>query len=73
MDVYKVDRGLDMMEGLHTYLYTAKIAVSRSIISKKSSAAMIVVAVIPISEAINQLVNVLHYGKCCFCIVLTER
>ena len=52
-----------MMEGLHTYLYTAKIAVSRSIISKKSSAAMIVVAVIPISEAINQLVNVLYYGK----------
>jgi hypothetical protein len=35
-----------MMEGLHTYLYTAKIAVSQSIISKKSSATMIVGAVI---------------------------
>lgn len=66
MDVYKVDRGLDMMEGLHTYLYTAKIAVSRSIISKKSSAAMIVVAVIPISEDINQLVNVYTMASAAF-------
>lgn len=55
-----------MMEGLHTYLYTAKIAVSRSIISKKSSAAMIVVAVIPISEDINQLVNVYTMASAAF-------
>jgi hypothetical protein len=55
LDVYKVDRGLDMMEGLHTYLYTAKIAVSRSIISKKSSAAMIVVAVILFQKLLTSL------------------
>lgn len=55
-----------MMEGLHTYPYTAKIAVSRSIISKKSSAAMIVVAVIPISEDINQLVNVYTMASAAF-------
>ncbi|MFL6482878.1 MAG: hypothetical protein ACJ70R_08125 [Nitrososphaera sp.] len=57
---------------VHPY-YNKKIAVSQSIISKKSSVAIIIVAIIRILRTFSRFVNVLYSGKCCYCVVLAER
>lgn len=47
----------------HTYPYYNKTAISQSILSKKSSAAIIIVAIIRIVIAFSQFGNVLRYDK----------
>jgi hypothetical protein len=59
-----VDTLRDVMDTyVHPY-YNKKIAVSQSIISKKSSVAIIIVAIIRILITFSRFVNVLYYDKC---------